>query len=345
MADNDRNGIGLALATAMLQNGLGIVPDKNEYGAPDPFDGEAKELDRFLKKVQKIITAHKITTEKEKVEILFSYLSGQPKRLLREHPSFKSGRYDEMIAALRAYYPSSKNKFRFDSADLEKVVRKHHKKPMRTLEDAASYQRKFELIGLWCLNNKIEVERYNRLFWDGLPTKMQEFLKHSGGKYGISIDPLKTPDATEVAKALRAFFNLDNFDAELRYKSSPRSKKYDSESDDSDSDAPRRKRRHRHRKGRFGTKRGSSSSSSNSSSPSDDSDSSSDSSDSDSEITRSKRMTSVKATAKVRFGPGSTAEAAITTSPAPPASSSDGELDELTRRLAGLDVNSVEYKC
>ncbi|KAL9935642.1 hypothetical protein V8E36_005219 [Tilletia maclaganii] len=324
MADNDRNGIGLALATAVLQNGLGIVPDKNEYGAPDPFDGEAKELDRFLKNVQKIITAHKITTEKEKVEILFSYLSGQPKRLLREHP---------------------KNKFRFDSADLEKVVRKHHKKPMRTLEDAASYQREFELIGLWCLNNKkIEVERYNRLFWDGLPIKMQEFLKHSGGKYGISIDPLKTPDATEVAKALRAFFNLDNFDAELRYKSSPRSKKYGSESDDSDSEISRRKRRHRHRKSRSRTKRGSSSSSSNSSSLSDDSDSSSDSSDSDSEITRSKRMTSVKGTAKVRFGPGSTAEAAITTSPAPPSSSSDGELDELTRRLAGLDVNSVEYK-
>ncbi|KAE8239698.1 hypothetical protein A4X13_0g8112, partial [Tilletia indica] len=129
---------------------------------------------------------------------------------------------------------------------------------------------------------------------------------------------------------------LDNFDAELRYKSSgSKSKsKYssssDSDSSDSDSDEDHKHRSSKsHRRRRHKKNKASSSSSSGSSSEL------STDSDSDSDEVEDKRMShSSKTKHKVRF---SSSTPALRPRPGT-------AIDDLTRQLADLDVSSAEYR-
>ncbi|CAD6971372.1 unnamed protein product, partial [Tilletia controversa] len=189
------------------------------YGAPKAFRGDKPDrLESFLRSVDKIITSYEVTDETESAKILFGYLGGSAKDLFREHPSYKEGKYDEMLKALRSMYPSRKHKFKYTSGDLERIAKKWHKKRWSSLEHVAAYKRTFEIVGLWCLNHKkIEPERYNRLFWDGLSKNLQRDLKYMGAQWGLKVDPSTKPSAEGVYQALLKYFSFDDFDADLRY--------------------------------------------------------------------------------------------------------------------------------
>ncbi|KAE8236081.1 hypothetical protein A4X13_0g9270, partial [Tilletia indica] len=130
------NSANIALAAAALQKGLGFVPDRGEYGAPSTFRGDSDQLDSFLRKVEKIIAAHSITTSAEKVKALYTYLGGEPRQFFRDHAAFKEGKYDAMVSALREAYPTRKHRFKYTTSDLDKVARRQRKKKMRTIEEA-----------------------------------------------------------------------------------------------------------------------------------------------------------------------------------------------------------------
>ncbi|CAD6981218.1 unnamed protein product [Tilletia controversa] len=158
------------LLNPRLRTGLSCITDKGSYGAPKAFRGDKPDrLESFLRSVDKIITSYEVTDETESAKILFGFLRESAKDLFLEHPSYKEGKYDEMLKARRSLNPSRKHKFKYTSGDLERIAKKWHKKRWSSLEHVAAYKRTFEIVGLWCLNHKkIEPERYNCIFWDGL---------------------------------------------------------------------------------------------------------------------------------------------------------------------------------
>ncbi|KAK0562510.1 hypothetical protein OC861_005279 [Tilletia horrida] len=326
------------LSLQALSRGLGYVPDKGEPGAPKTFKGDANRLDEFLDKVDKIIAGCGTTSSADKVRILFGYLGGEAKAFVREQPTYKEPDYADLVRILREAYPSPKHKFRYDSRDLERVAARFHGKKLKYLEDLAEYQRRFEKVGLWLVNNhKIEDARYNRLFWDGLPTDWQNFLKNNGDKHGLKIDPSETPRAEAVLQAMRRALSYENFDTDLLYRK--RSKKSSQKS---------RRSKHQDTDSTSGM---SSDSESDTSVSDDDSDSDSDSkSGRDRKKSRSKKnhekdssstfmasalermLQSVKDKANTRAPEHPSAAARVETS-----------IDELVRRLKGFDTGSTEY--
>ncbi|KAE8234442.1 hypothetical protein CF326_g519 [Tilletia indica] len=221
-----RRGPDPALAAAVFCQGLASIPERGSHGAPRRFRGDADKLESFLEQVDKIIAAYGLKSDTEKVEALYSYFGSSVRELFRYQPSFIARDFSKMVCDLKTLYPSRKEYFRYDVSDLEDFVdRYRRKKKIDSLEDLAKYQRRFEIIGRWLLGRqKLDQARYDRLFWDGLSTKLQGLLKHSGSIYGLKVDLEAVPCAFDVLAALRKHFAYENFDADSRYKTPSESK-------------------------------------------------------------------------------------------------------------------------
>ena len=231
------------------------MPLRGQKGSPKTFKGDYREIGRFINHIEKLFSKHQVLTDQERCEAVLEYCSMGVEDFIRQCINFVHPNWNLLRDELLKFYDAEKLTSKYEYADLQRFILRHHKKKCQSLSKWKEYYRKYITIAGQLKEQGVLSDRdYRAYFWKGLPKGLQKRLEvklHSLDPTWDMSQPYNVADILTVADShfLRNKFTDTTLTAyDLKHLSDFEGDETDSESSDSEESSSEEEEYHSRRK-------------------------------------------------------------------------------------------------
>jgi len=193
------------------------LPVLGSRQAPPEFRGSHRTLRRFLLHYERCCAQYQVTQDDQKCLGLPSYCSDNVATTIESLESFINGDYQALVKDLQWLYDGDRQTAEYHTGYIEEFGKEWRKETVANLETFKQYHREYiEVAGHLKNTNRIDANRFNQGFWEGLPADTRDRLERRMTDEDPSLDLAVPFPIEKIVKAAEFVFSRNRFDKHLR---------------------------------------------------------------------------------------------------------------------------------
>ena len=195
---------------ALNQNPVGVtlppsMPLRGQKGSPKTFKGDYREVRRFINHVEKLFSKHQVILDQDKCDAVLEYCSLGVEDFIQQCQNFIQPNWGLLRDELLRFYDAERLTSKYEYADLQRFILRHHKRKCQSLSKWKEYYRRYTTIAGQLKEQGVLSDRdYRAYFWKGLPKSLQKRLEmklHSLDPTWDMSQPYNVADILTVAES------------------------------------------------------------------------------------------------------------------------------------------------
>lgn len=141
--------------------------------APKTFRGDPAEVERFLRRFERLAIQHNLTLE-QRCEMVTDYCSRRVRETIEGFQAHASKDWPALHQKIRTTWNADLDSRRFRVCDLEEFIRDHRNEPISDIQEWRHYLRKYTRIAGWLRRHgKLTDREYAFHFWMGIHKRLR----------------------------------------------------------------------------------------------------------------------------------------------------------------------------
>ncbi|KAI0038538.1 hypothetical protein FA95DRAFT_1505453, partial [Auriscalpium vulgare] len=204
----------MAQGTSNTTYSVDTLPPLGDESAPRKFTGRYDDVEKFMKRCERLFKIHNVTSDKERCDALLEYCSSKVARYIRTLESFVTPDWKTLYVDVLDHFDADRATKRYTVRDLHAFVEDRQRKRIRSVRGFKDYDISYRSIaGELEGRKKIDEKTRNLNYWLGIGKSLRRQIEDQLVKDDPKLTFEDPFDMDKVYKAATKILARDRFDA------------------------------------------------------------------------------------------------------------------------------------